>query len=256
MTREQMIALYKKYYHPKNAILVIMGNFNRAKTKKLIEKYFGFEVKTKTISYPKAKIIFGEPKVNLKIKDVKETHFALGFNTFKANDKRNATLSVINSILSNGFNSRLYLNVREKLGGAYYITSGVDKMFDRGIFAILAGVNTPKTKMILAEIIKELQRLKTELVLKDELEKTKNRIIGSILMALDNPYTITDPIEEAVLYQNKVESFRKYINAILKVTEKDVMKISKEIFRPDNIKMGVVSNNQKEKELKDIIKKI
>jgi len=256
MTRAQMVSYYKKYYHPKNAVLFVMGNFDKIKAKNLIKKYFEFEIKTKAISFPKAKLVFDGPKVNLKIKDVKETHFALGFNAFKAYDKRNAVLSVINAILSNGFNSRLYLNVREKLGGAYYITSGVDKMFDRGIFAVLAGVNTEKTKMILTEIIQELKKLKTEVVSKEEIEKTKNRLVGSILMSLDDPYVISEPIYDAISYTNKIESFRKYIDDIIKVTAKDIMKISKELFRPENIKMGVVTNGQKAKELEDIIKTI
>jgi predicted Zn-dependent peptidase len=182
MTRSQMVEFYKKYYHPKNAVLFVMGNFDKIKTKKLIKKYFGFEVKTKAISFPKAKMVFDGPKVNLKTKDVKETHFVLGFNAFKLYDKRNAVVSVINGILSSGFNSRLYLNVREKLGGAYYVHSGVDKLYDRGIFEVSAGVNTGKTEMILKEIIKELQKLKTEAVEEKELDKVKNRIIGSILM--------------------------------------------------------------------------
>jgi predicted Zn-dependent peptidase len=256
MTRSQMVEFYKKYYHPKNAVLFVMGNFDKIKTKKLIKKYFGFEVKTKAISFPKAKMVFDGPKVNLKTKDVKETHFVLGFNAFKLYDKRNAVVSVINGILSSGFNSRLYLNVREKLGGAYYVHSGVDKLYDRGIFEVSAGVNTGKTEMILKEIIKELQKLKTEAVEEKELDKVKNRIIGSILMWLDRPYTITDPVEDAILYKNKVESFRKYIDDIMKVTSKDVLKISNEIFKSDNIKMGVVTSAKNAKELKDIIKTI
>jgi len=256
MTRLQLVEFYRKYYHPKNATLFVMGNFDKIKTKNLIKKYFEFEIKTKAISYPKAKIAFDGPKVNLKTKDVKETHFALGFNAFKTYDKRNAILSVINGILSDGFNSRLYLNVREKLGGAYYITSGVDKMFDRGILAILAGVNNEKAKIILTEIVKELKRLKTELVKKEEIEKAKNRIVGSILMSLDEPYTITEPVYDAIAYKNKVETFRKYIEDIMKVTDKDIMKVSNEIFNKNNIKLGVVTNTQKAKELEEIIKTI
>ncbi len=256
MNRSQMVAFYKKYYHPKNATLFVMGNFDNAQTKKLIKKYFEFEVKTKEIKYPKAKLLIDGPKVNSGAKDLKETHFVLGFNAFKPGDKRNAILSVINGILSDGFNSRLYLNVREKLGGAYYITSGVDKIFDRGVFSVLAGVNTAKTKLILSEIIKELRILKNELVKKEELEKTKNRIVGSILMSLDDPYTIAEPAYEAITFMTKVETFKQYIDAIMKVTDKDIMKISKELFNVENIKMGVVSKKQDAKELKDIIKTI
>ncbi len=256
MTRNQMMNFYKKYYHPKNAVLFIMGNFDKVQAKQLIKKYFDFKIKTKSISFPKAKLIFDGPKVNLQTKDVKETHFVLGFNAFKTYDKRNAIVSVINGILSSGFNSRLYLNVREKLGGAYYIYSSVDKLLDRGVFEISAGVNTEKAKLILKEIIKELQKLKTEEIKESELDKVKNRIIGSILMGLDHPYAITDPIEDSVLYKNKVESYRKYIDDIMKVNSKDILKISNELFRVDNIKMGVVSKNQNAKELKNILKTI
>jgi zinc protease len=256
MTRKQMVNFYKKYYHPKNAVLFVIGKFDKIKTMKLIQKYFDFKIPTKNINFPKAKLIFDGPKVNLLTKDVKETHFVLGFNAYKSYDKRNSVVSVINGILSSGFNSRLYLNVREKFGGAYYVHSSVDKMFDRGVFEVSAGVNNEKTKVILTEIIKELKRLKTELVDKKEIEKVKNRKIGSMLMQLDNPYTISYPIYNSISYKNRIETFRERINNILKVTDKDIMKISRDIFRADNIKMGVVTNSHKAKELESIIKNI
>ncbi len=126
---------------------------------------------------------------------MKEHNFVLGCNAYKAGDLNLYALAIVNAILSSGFNSRLYLNVREKLGGAYYIYSDIDTMQDRGIFGIYGGINNDKSLVIMEEIVKELKKLKTESVPKEELEKVKNRYISMYLMSLDNPYKIKSPLE-------------------------------------------------------------
>ncbi len=256
LKRSQMVSFYKKYYHPRNAVLFISGNFNKDTIKKTIKKYFDKEIKTKEIPFPKAKIKMDGPDVLLEKRNVKETHFVLGFNLFDSNDKRNPIASVLNSILSNGFNSRLYLNVREKLGGAYYVTSEITRLYDRSIFSISAGVNTDKASEILREIIHELKILKNELVPEQELNKIKNRIANATIMSLDNPYMINAVVEPAILGKRKLKSPKQLVNEILNVTPQDIKNLSNLIFIPENIKMGVVSAKNLKKDFKDIIKNI
>ncbi len=256
LTQKEMVDFYKKYYHPKNALLIIAGNFDKEKTKKLIKKYFEFDVKTKEIAFPKAKIYMNGPEVNFVKRDVKETHFVLGFNAFSQYDKREPALQILNALLSDGFNSRLYLNVREKLGGAYYVTSDVYSLYDRGIFSVSAGVNTEKSEEILKEIIKELNILKNELVNEKELDKVKNRLVNAMIMGLDNPYKIIYPIYNSVFYKNKAKSPKQLAEELLKVTSKDVRDVSRLVFKPENIKMGVVGSKNLKTEFGNIIKNI
>ena len=256
LKRNQMVSFYKKYYHPRNAVLFISGNFNKDTIKKTIKKYFDKEVKTKEIPFPKAKIKMDGPNILLSKRNVKETHFVIGFNMFDSNDKRNPVATVLDGILSNGFNSRLYLNVREKLGGAYYVTSGIDRFYDRSIFSISAGVNSGKSKDILKEIINELKILKTDLVPEKELAKIKNRIVNATIMNMDNSYNITRYVDWAILGKRKMKSPKQFVDEILNVTAQDVKNLSNLIFIPENIKMGIVSAKNLKKDFKDIIKNI
>ena len=195
MHLQTMVDYYKKYYHPKNAFLIISGNFNKTKARKLVDCYFDKKIPSKKIPYPEATIKKETFKINWQKREVKENNFVLGCHSYKISDPKNYALMIINALLSSGFNSRLYLNVREKLGGAYYIYSSMDAMHDRGIFGIYGGINNDRAVIIIEEIIKELRRLKEEPVLKDELEKVKNRYVSMLLMSLDNPYKIKSPIE-------------------------------------------------------------
>lgn len=253
MKRSEMVNYYKKHYCPKNAFLIVSGNFNLKKTKLLIDKYFNTIDGGQKISYPYAKINKGNFKINWLKKDVKEHHFVLGCHSYKIDDSKNYILAIINAILSSGFGSRLYLNVREKLGGAYYIYSSFEALRDRGIFAIYGGINNDRSLVIMSEIINELKRLKTELVEEAELTKVKNRYISSFLMSLDNPYKIKSPVESWVAYPRRFISPKKQIEKILKVSNNDILKISRELFIPKNFKMGVLSPNISEKSLTKII---
>lgn len=256
MTRNQMISYYHKYYHPKNAVLFVIGNFDKASTKRLIKKYFSTNIKTQKIKFPKVKMLLDGPRVNIFNKDIKESHFVLGFNAFKEFDKNKPTISIISSLLSSGFNSRLFLNIREKLGGTYYIHSGLYAMYDRGIFELSAGVNNERTEEILSAVIAEIRKLKTEPVSSVELNKVKNRLLSSTLMNFDSPYFASTPIYDAVLYNHKVVSHRQRIDSLMKVTSRDIQKISRQIFSTKNIKLGMLTNGYKAKQFEKIIAKI
>ncbi len=256
MKRDTMVEYYKKHYLPSNAFLVISGNFKNTLAKKLVSQFFGTSAKPKKISYPKTAITKKPFDINWCKKDVKEHNFVLGCHSYKMGDPKNYTLSIINAILSSGFNSRLYLNVREKLGGAYYIYSSLDAMSDRGIFGIYGGINNDKSLIIMEEIIKELRKLKEELVSKEELEKVKNRYISMFLMSLDNPYKIKSPIESWIAYPRKFVSPKQEIEKILKISPKDILKISQELFVPNNFKMGVLSPTLDRKALSKIVNKL
>jgi len=256
MARNQMVQYYNQYYNPKNAILFIVGNFDKTKTKNLISRLFNKKIPSKKISYPKSKILFNGPQVNLFNKDIQETHFMLGFNTFPAYDKRNYVLSTIDNVLSSGFNSKLWLNIRERLGGTYYMGSSNDTMYDRGVFQLFGGVNNERSEEILTEVIQELHRLKTQKIDNVELEKVKNRSISNTLMWFDDPYYWVSPIYNAIFYNHKIETHKEYLQKLLNVTSNDIMKISNEIFTPKNIKLGILTKGYKAEQFKKIISKI
>jgi len=256
MSRNDMVRYYHKYYHPKNAVLFVVGNFDKIKTKNLIKKYFSNKIKTKEISYPKSKMLFNGPGVNLGTKDIKESHFVLGFNTFKSYDKRNYVIDIIDRILSSGFNSRLWINIRERLGGTYYMGCDYDTMYDRGVFELYGGVNNERTCEILTEVVNELKKLKTEKVKEDELNKVKDRLISNTLMGFDNPYFIASPIYDAILYNHKILTQKQKIENLLKINSNDILNMSKEIFTPKNIKLGILTNGYKTEDFKKIITNI
>lgn len=64
MSRQTMVDYYKKYYHPKNAFLIVSGNFNKTQARNLVHHYFEKKIATKKIAYPKADIKQGKFKVN------------------------------------------------------------------------------------------------------------------------------------------------------------------------------------------------
>lgn len=256
MTRNELVKYYKEYYQAKNSFLFVSGNYNSKSIKKLIEKYFETKSKTNKISLPKVKIVTDRPRVSWFKKDTKETHFVLGCNSYKASDKNNYVLEIIDCLLSSGLNSRLYLNIREKLGGAYYIFSDYEAYQDRGIFAIYGGINTDKTNIILTEVVKEINRLKTEKVGKEELLKAKNKQISYMLLGLDNPYRLVGPVIASLRNNHKVVSLKERIDGLLHVTSNDIMRVSNEIFKANNFKLGVVSPDCDTGELQKIIQKI
>src|SRR5690606_24679665 len=99
--------------------------------------------------------------------------------------------SVMNFALGGSFNSRLNLNLREDKGWTYGIRSGFRSMGQNtpGVFIISAGVKTRATDSAISEIFKELNNYITNGITDDELEFTKNSLLGQEALQYESPFS-------------------------------------------------------------------
>ena len=116
-TRERVLNFYNKWYSPKNMVLVLVGNFNTAETKKKIEETFG---KIESRPVPECKIQ-KEPSQNetrtfVIDKNIQEGYFSIAFHIPSARHDDAPVLDVISNILGGGESSRLYRRVKEDKG--------------------------------------------------------------------------------------------------------------------------------------------
>ena len=96
------------------------------------------------------------------------------------------TLAVLNAVLGDGMSSRLFLSVREELGLAYDVSSGLVDYADAGALEVSAGVDPDSLPAALEAILAELARLRDELVPEDELTKAKRYLSGGLELRMDD----------------------------------------------------------------------
>lgn len=172
---------YATYYKPNNAVLCITGNINKIKTRALIQKYF------KTISRGKNISAVSEPVIEDNSEDIaiQETvdnplaslpGFHLGFRIAKPNTPDFYPLKIIEYILLRGKTSRLQKRLLKRdLMIAYSLNGGIEQRKDFAVFRLFVTCNNEAmVERSKRAVFSELNKLKSSMISKKELDKAKN----------------------------------------------------------------------------------
>jgi predicted Zn-dependent peptidase len=178
----------------------------------------------------------------VRYKKTEQAHFCLGFRTFSFNDKRKYALSVLSAILGGGMSSRLFIQVRERRGLCYYISTGSELYEDCGNIVTQAGVtnNLEKVKEAIDTILKEHKKVSKGDIKDDEIIRAKELIKGRLLLSLEDSTNIASFFGNKELLQNKTETPEEVIKKIMAVTKKDIEILARGIFINKNLNFSII----------------
>lgn len=233
LNREHFVEYRMKHYVPPKTIVVISGNFSEAKVLKDIKKYFGKLEKRPVVKKLETIVKQSAPKIFSKHKESEQDHFVLGVPGLNVFDKRRYALSVLSNILGGGMSSRLFKKVRDEMGAAYYVRSGADFAIDHGYLAVSAGTGHTKTKAVIKAVLDEIKRFKTELVPKEELKRSKDSMISSLVLGLETSDELANFYGGQEVLSRKTASPQEIMKKIKAVTSKDVQAIAKDLFKTE-----------------------
>jgi predicted Zn-dependent peptidase len=111
----------------------------------------------------------------------------------------------MSAVLSGGMSSRLFQRMRDQLGICYYVRAGNETFTDHGFFAVSAGVDSTRVKEAIKAILEELRRVATETISKEELEKVKQYLIGSLHLGLESSDAVADFYGEQEIFHKEIK---------------------------------------------------
>jgi predicted Zn-dependent peptidase len=176
----------------------------------------------------------------VKPKDTEQIHMALGLHTVDRFHPDKHAVSVINIILGANMSSRLFHIVRDEMGLCYEISSSVRRYEDSGAFTVSAGVDEKKLLRALDVILKELSRLGRDAVTDDELARAKEYYKGQLLFALEDTMSHMLWLGEKVISGEKDISVKDILAKIDSVTPADIIRVSGELFKSENLNLAVI----------------
>ena len=208
-TLDEVKSFFKTYYSPANATLVIAGDFDKTRTKELVEKYFG-EIKSNgNHKNPKPekpvlqKDILIERKENVQLERI---YFA--WHSENIFGKYDATLEVLADVLSGSKNSRLYKTLVFEKEYAQDVTAYQHSGKYGGIFLIVVTAK-PGIELdgIKDEIFKELKNVEIKGISNKELTRSKNGIKSGFIHSLQNIDSLANQLNYYSFYLNEANSF-------------------------------------------------
>ena len=230
---------YFLHYKPKNAVLAVVGNFDEKKTIQLITKFFSKQVNKEPLKQPivaEEPPQIGERTVELKnLGTVPLLHIAYHSPAIKDNDLY--TLAVIDSILTGGRTSRLRKELVNK-GLASSAGAWLDYNIDPGLYYLRFALKKDIShQQVEKAVYNELDKLKTQEVTQEELQKAKNHLKAQFIKARDS---ITHQSQYLAWYEG-IYSYRylsDYPRSIDRITSGDIMRVATKYFTRENRTVG------------------
>jgi zinc protease len=242
ITLDDCIRFHQTYFRPNTAILAVVGDISQKDARKLAQKYFG---RWKKGQVPTAKYHFPaspqSPVVHFSNRNasVQSAIHVGNVIDLPPGHPDAIAMRIANQILG-GPEGRLFLNLRETKGYTYGAYSRYNTDRIAGSFYASAEVRNEVTDSAISEIIKEIKRMRDELVTEAELNLAKKYISGTFGLSLENPQTIARFAIDIERYNLPKDFYKNYLKALNAVTAEDVRTVSRKYFNVDRAHIVVV----------------
>jgi zinc protease len=244
ITVDDLKAWHDKTLAPNNMIISIEGDFDSAVMEKKLRE--AFESMPRGTAWPKPGGEFPGPKPGLYVvnkTDINQSNlWILGLGTERSNPDYYA-LVVMNEIFSGGFGSRLFQQVRTKMGLAYEVSGGYGASYDHpGMFYTVALTKSPSTVLATKAMLDEIQGLKTKPFTDAELVSAKDQLLNSFIFRYDSKQKILAEASTLEFYGYPADFLAKYRAAVEAVTVADLERVAKKYIDPSKMAVLVVGN--------------
>ena len=179
-------------------------------------------------------------RVSLETRDSDQAHLRLGVRGLPTDHPDRYVMQVLSAILGGGMSSRLFIEVRERQGLAYYVFCHHSAYHDAGTLFSQAGVDIERIDLAVSTIVGEFAKLASEPVEDDELRRTKNFLKGRLVLQLEDPRGLLGfGLRREVLEGRLVEP-EEVLERIEAVTAADIQRLAGEIIRENGLNFGLV----------------
>lgn len=240
-TSEQLRDFMKAHYTPQRIVVAASGNVNHAQLTAQVEKMLGHLREPKNAQCASLPVVPKHKAGNAYLeRDIEQAHLCFGSSAFGCKDSRRFATWILETVLTGGFSSRLFQELREKQGLCYGI-GAFSSSYRKGGFWSIETSTAPHTAPKLAKLIgKELRRLKKDGITKAEWQRAVNMLRTNILLCDENPSSRMSRIARQELCHGKQFSSAEIISKLESTTREQVHELSHELFDASKMHLAVV----------------
>ncbi|MFA6171687.1 MAG: pitrilysin family protein [Patescibacteria group bacterium] len=254
LRREDFLKYVSSQYGAENMIVSVAGNINEKEIIKLAEKHFSGIGKARPED--KAAVVEAQaaPQAKISFKKTDQAHLMLGVRAFPYGERNEFALRVLAIILGGSMGSRLFTELREKRGLAYYVRAQSEFYTDSGYFAASAGVQVEKIEESIEIILREFKKLARELVGPVELKRIKDLIRGRMSLQFESSDSIASwygrqaimALEKAKLEKTAPDLKKEilipedFFKKIDQVSPKDIRELAGRIFDNSRLNLAII----------------
>ena len=253
ITRDIMLNYLQGQYLPDNTVVAIAGNIQHQEMITAASQAIG----SWTSQQPHYGYSPYKPKkvqcLKIETKDSEQAHLCLALPGLSLLHPKRFTLGLLNVILGEGMSSRLFVEIRDKLGLVYSIHSYAEHFLDSGSVIVYAGVEPKNLETVIKAILEQLDKLK-ETVPESELSKAKELSKGRLILRMEDSRNVAGWLGGQEILTKRILSLDQVISIIDAITAEELKQLAQELIIGDELRLAVVGPIAEDRPLEELLK--
>jgi predicted Zn-dependent peptidase len=180
------------------------------------------------------------PRVKIHTKASDQAHIRIGVHSYPIGHPDRYALMLLATALGGGMSSRLFTEVRERRGLAYYIYGYNQAYTDAGTLFAQGGVDINRIDDAVATVVGEFARIAASPLDADELEKARNFAKGRLVLSLEDPKgMISFALRDEVL-EGRLREPDEVLAALDGVTREDVQRVAQDVITNERLNLALI----------------
>ena len=239
-TRDTFLQYIDRWYKPERMVVGVAGQVGDDLMPRLEELLGDLPASSTGAPEPVAVGANGGARVKVHTKASDQAHLCLGVRSYPLVHPDRYALQLLTTVLGGGMSSRLFLEVRERRGLAYYVFGINNAYTDAGSLYAQAGVDINRIDEAVETIVAELTRIAEEPVPPDELAKARNSAKGRFVLQLESPHgLLMFGLRREVLEGRAVEP-SEVLEQLDAVTAEDVQRVAQDVIGSNGLNLALI----------------
>jgi predicted Zn-dependent peptidase len=239
-TRDTFLEYIDRWYRAPRMVVGIAGNFSEEVRDELETLLGEVEQGDGGTPAPLEATDTSKPRVKVHTKPSDQAHICVGVPSYRLDHPDRYALQLVGTVLGTGMSSRLFSEVRERRGLAYYVFAINHSFTDTGTLYSQAGVDITRIDEAIETIARELKKIADEPVPEAELEKAKNVAKGRFVLQTEAPHgMIMFGLRREVLEGRAAEP-EEILRELDKVTVEDVQRVAADVIGNNGLNLALI----------------
>jgi predicted Zn-dependent peptidase len=253
-TRDTFLGYVDRWYKPERMVVGLGGRLD-GDPLATIEQLLG-DLDPQDTGEPQPVELSGNggSQVTIHHKDSDQAHLCLGVRSYPLGHPDRYALQLLSTVLGTGMSSRLFTEVRERRGLAYYVFAHNQSYTDAGSLYSQAGVDITRADEAVETIRNEFRRIADEAVPSDELEKARALAKGRFVLRLENPQGMTLFGLSREVLEGEAEEPDAVLEGLDAVTTEDVQRVAQDVIGSNGLKLALIGPFEDAAPFEDLLK--
>ena len=238
-SRDTFLGYLDRWYKPSRMVVGVGGKIGDGLDERLGELLGDLEPEETPAPDPLGPLP-QNGRVRVYTKQSDQAHICLGVHSYPLEHPDRYALQLLATVLGGGMSSRLFTEVRERRGLAYYVFGLNHSYTDAGSLYSQAGVDINRIEEAVSTVATELKKVAREPIPLDELEKARNFAKGRFVLGLESPQGLIVFGLRTEVLEGKPREPEEVLASLDAVTGEDVQRVAQDLIAEERLRLALI----------------